>query len=97
MDVQELKDRLKVKTNRQLADIFKVKETAISNWGRTGVPDRIVKMVDARTFGIIGDNNHVVNHCYTSKEAAMLCEILEQWDEKKRKRLLRIALEMDEE
>jgi len=27
----------------------------------------------------------------------MLCEILEQWDEKKRKRLLRIALEMDEE
>lgn len=97
MQLQDLKDRLKAKTNRQLANIFKVNETAISNWGKTGVPNRIIKMVEAGTFGIIGDNNHVGMHGHITKEAEMLCEIVNEWDEKKRKRLLRIALEMDEE
>lgn len=96
--VEELKDYLGVHSDAELAARFGRGASAVSNWRRDGKvpPSIIVKATEMK-----GSGNQVITNMSTkvhsTAESEMIDGIMEHWEEKKRKKLLMVALQMDDE
>lgn len=99
--IDELKEMLNVESDQEVADKLEVVVNAVYNWRREGRVSALAykkakKFVDGG--GIMGSNNvmHVGQHDLMP-EVAMLQTMLSHWDNKRKKKLLRLALELDSE
>lgn len=105
MTIDELKTLLDVKSDVELAKKLDRGVSAISNWRKAGmVPSKIEtrarKIVDSPMWQI-GDHSQVTlggtSKASMYPECAVISGLVCGWDDKKRKKLLRYALELDDE
>ena len=101
MTVQELKDLLGVQNNNEVAAKLEVGASAVSNWVAKGeVPPkmqlRAQRLVNS-IAGLEGDGNHIhIGASVLSPELTIIQECFNRWGDKRRKKLLQRALEIDD-
>lgn len=101
MTVDELKELLGVDKDAELATMLHRGPTSVSNWRRNGeVPQNVVSRAQTMAGaiqGFQGNNNNIQMNGHSTAECQIIQQMINRWDEKKRKKLLRIALELDDE
>lgn len=112
LTVDLLKEMFDVKEDKDLARIMGKSAAAISKWRSTGEVPAIVERQAAsilsngtKSTNINGDNHHIdIHHACdggtpydTSPSTGILLDIWNGWDEKKRRRLIVTAINMDNE
>jgi hypothetical protein len=101
MNVTELKDLLKIESDQELASVLQRGVSSVSNWRKSGeVPIAIevkAKKLIESVAGFSGDYNTINIGAHMPPELHIIRNMMSQWDEKRRKKLLRFALELDDE
>jgi hypothetical protein len=98
VSVEELKAFLDCKTDTELAMQLDRGVSSVSNWRKTGVPPLIMNRANKiKGVGVVnGDNNTVhVGGNHMPPETQLIQNLLAQWPDSKRKKLLMLALQLD--
>lgn len=100
MQVDELKTLLKVESDADLARLLQRGPSAVSNWrANKEVPSRIIlkaQSIQDGLQGFSGNHNHINIGGHLPPELHIIHQLVSGWDEKRRKKLLKLALEMDD-
>ena len=102
MNVQELKELLQVNSNAEVAAKLDVGASAVSNWVAKGeVPSKMQIKAQRLVHSLAGLNGHgntihIGGELNLPPELTIIRDCFNRWTEKKRKKLLRSALEIDE-
>ena len=97
LTVDELKVKLNLTEDLELAKAFGITKQAVSNWRVNGVPAKIElkarDMIDRDATVISGDNNHISIHHVAEPEpdyspaTVMILDVIKDWDEVRRRKL----------
>lgn len=101
MTVDELKAILEVATDKELANMLNRGVSSISNWRTQGSVPRMIENraqnLKNSVGALHGDHNTVHVGVSMSPETQLINNLLVSWPDNKRKRLLRMALDLDAE
>jgi len=97
MKLDEIKKKLDMRTDREVALMFNRGVAAVSNWRRLGkVPPAIIlRAQEVSNFMEKIKENTIVKVGITTPEAQIVSSLMKDWPEEKRRALLKYALDLD--
>ena len=101
MTVDELKQFLEITTDGELAEAFQRGVSSVSNWRAQGAIPNNIELKARKlkeSIGVLNGSHNQVNiaSIHMQPETQLIQDMMRHWDDHKRKRLLRFALELDE-